>query len=327
MSNSITKKLRQQASLFVLGGLSAENKVQFEHQMASDPSLKSLVDELSVTLDISRIAGKKRPSQEFLQGQRNLLRHRIADLNSESRSTRLLRNTFSAISEGAGRLVSAKQPAWAIATYIMIAFIGGIVITRTGIPSSADNSTGTAEQFVMSNQANVNPVKISNTNDSSISFKLKNQPQVQLAGNVNNDEVKDMLYYSLLNDQNDGNRMKAVNLITEFDKDMVSMDVLIHSLLNEPNPGIRLKAIKSLKEYEPTNVLVQACTKVLLGDVNDAVRQEALNILSVWKKSDIVPVLQVVSGMDENERIRIESRRLLNQIQFSTENETIESNQ
>lgn len=323
MSDSINKHVRQQAALFVLGGLSQRDQIRFEQRIKTDPELKALIDELSSTLEISRVAGKKRPSPEFLQGQRNLLRHRITEHESRKKPARLAGSIFDSIATGSRRLLTARQPAWAIATYIMIAFIGGIIITRSGSTGALE----TAEQFVHQKIETGNPVKISYIEDSSVSFQVMDKPRIQLAGDTRDAEVRNMLYYSLLNDQNDGNRMKAINMIEDFDQDMVTMDVLIHALLNEPNPGIRLKTIRALKKYEPNAVLVQACTKVLLNDINDAVRQEALGILSTWNESDIIPVLQVVSGMDENEHIRSESRRILHQIQFSRENEIIEMNQ
>lgn len=327
MSDKISKNFRQQATLFVLGGLSQDEQNRFELEMNSNKELYNLVEELKGTLDISRVARKKRPSHEFLQGQRNLLRYRIEAHEASAKPARAVMDIFESITEIASRLVSVKQPAWAIATYVMIAFIGGIMVSRSGVSVDQQVNPSSTNDYVYQNIDAGNPVRISNVDDSSVSFTLKDQPQIQLAGNVEKSEVKDMLYYSLLNDQNDGNRMKAVNRIVDFDKDLVTMDVLIHSLLNEPNPGIRLKTVRALKEYEPNSKIVQACTKVLLGDVNDMVRQEALSILSTWNRTDIVPVLQVVSGMDQNENIRNESRKLLYRIQFSKENETIEISQ
>lgn len=325
MSDTIRKKTRQQATLFVLGSLSRDEQAKFEATMRTNKSLEDFVNELSATLDYSEVMRKKRPSLEFLQGQRNLLRHRIAEQESGKSPVQVLRNVISSIIEGTGRLLTSRQPAWAIAAYIIIAFFGGIMINRTGTTHESDVIPGSKEDFVMQTIDAGDPVRMSNADDSSVSFVVKDRPQIKLAGDVSNSDIKDMLYYSLLNDQNDGNRMKAINQIRNFEKDVVTMDVLIYSLLNERNPGIRLKAIKALKEFKPNTVLVQACTKVLLGDVNDKIRLEALSILSAWNQTDIVQVLQVVSGMDKNEHIRNESKRLLNKIQFSRENETIKA--
>ena len=87
--------------------------------------------------------------------------------------------------------------------------------------------------------------------------------------------------------------------------------VLVSALLTDSNPGIRLKSIRLLSTYEPEKVIQDACMKVLLEDENEAIRLSAMDIIEMVPNSSMIPALQVVSVLDENDFIRDRAQELL----------------
>jgi HEAT repeat protein len=76
-----------------------------------------------------------------------------------------------------------------------------------------------------------------------------------------------------------------------------------------------LKSIRLLGDFTLADTIIkQACMKALLDDKNNTIRMEALNILSKEPDDTLLPILQVVSQMDENEFVRSEAARLLQDI-------------
>jgi len=87
--------------------------------------------------------------------------------------------------------------------------------------------------------------------------------------------------------------------------------VLVSALLTDSNPGIRLKSIRLLSTYEPGKIIQDACMKVLLEDENEAVRLSAMDIMEMAPDVSMIPALQVVSVLDENDFIRDRAQELL----------------
>jgi hypothetical protein len=156
-----------------------------------------------------------------------------------------------------------------------------------------------------------------------ITFQLKAEDKFSYTGGVEDALVRDLLYYLLLNDNNPGRRLRSVKLMSEISTDNESKMVLVSALLTDQNPGVRLRAIRKLAKYPKDKTLTEACMKVLLEDKNSAVRMEALKILSQYPEEQFLPVLQVVSRLDENEFIRNEAARLLDQMEGTYELQSI----
>ena len=123
-----------------------------------------------------------------------------------------------------------------------------------------------------------------------------------------------MICYLLINSQNPGKRLQSVKHLKEIKPDIKITNALITTLLSDPNQGIRLKAIRILNTHPVDDTINQACMKVLLEDQNNTVRMEALKILSQDPGEDLLPILQVVSSLDDNEYIRNEAAQIMENI-------------
>ncbi|HDY76110.1 MAG TPA: HEAT repeat domain-containing protein, partial [Candidatus Marinimicrobia bacterium] len=121
-----------------------------------------------------------------------------------------------------------------------------------------------------------------------------------------------------------GKRLKAVRLLQESAPQIEAQAVLVSAMLTDTNPGIRLRSIKILKNYEISELIINACIKILLEDENEAVRQQALEIISNHPMEKSLPVLQIVSVMDENEYIKAQAAMTLQSFRESVDPDAIE---
>ena len=327
MPNSKSKKFDRLASLYVLNAMSKTDKENFENQLKTNQELRTLVRECKATMDSVKEAVQFKISTEYLHGQRNLLRGRIEQLE-KGRSARMV---FTELQEKASsvfsHLVFGRQPAWAIVTYVFIAFFIGRLVF---MPQQDSNDNRTAQQFdikelIQSGYLENVIIDINESAEAPIKFVTHGDQNINFSGGLKDTKVRQMLYFLLLNDENPGNRLKAVNLMRNISPDPESQMVLVSSLLSDPNSGVRLQSVKLLGRYRPNERLINACQKVLLEDENEAVRMEALHILAKEPTEALIPLLQVVSNMDENEYIRDESRRLLTDLRTPISIENIEA--
>ena len=117
----ITNRLKEQATLYAMDALSADERQVFEAKINSDASLNNYVRELNETLKLTSDSLTVNVSDEELHGQRNLLRARIRQLDSIKSPSPLLekfKNIFETV-------LSPRQPVWAVASYVIVAFVVG----------------------------------------------------------------------------------------------------------------------------------------------------------------------------------------------------------
>ena len=91
--------------------------------------------------------------------------------------------------------------------------------------------------------------------------------------------------------------------------------MLISSVLSESDYQVKLQSIKTLGNYQTNTEIVDACKRILLDERNSKVRLEALGILENSRSSDLIPLLEVVSKMDDDFSVRNKAGKLLNDLQ------------
>ncbi len=316
MSDSIPDQLREQAFEYVSGLLSPTEAKEFEEQLSGDHLLKKLVKEYQSTLNLSHDVFDFIPSDEELQSQRLQLRGRIDQINSQDNHVFRWRIISSKIKH----FLTSPQPAWAVISYMVIA-----VILSKMIPmgESKNHSINVAE-LLQSHE--LKKVKLVNSfqGDDRIHFALETGDDMDISGQLNDENIQQLLFYLLLNDKNPGKRLKAIRLLMDSAPQTEAQSVLVSALLTDSNPGVRLRSIEILRNYEPSELILEACIKVLLEDDNEAVRQYALEILSENPIEKALPVLQIVSVMDENEFIRAQATLTLHSFKESIEPDLLE---
>ncbi|MFH1852701.1 MAG: HEAT repeat domain-containing protein [Candidatus Neomarinimicrobiota bacterium] len=313
MPDTLSEKLRNQATLYTLDALTNGEREQFIKQLATNPELDALVRELQETLNLTRMATAIKPPEHVLQGQRNLLRGKIELLEAQAQQTSLRQRMANLWYNLSDRVYVPRQPVWAVATYVMLAFLIGRMAFPTVQTITTMAETPTQPdilQLLESGALSSADIDLQQFDPQSVSFNLKTKKDFNVEGGLNDEAIQQLLFYLLKNDSNPGKRMKAVNLISEARPVAEGKVVLISSLLTDPNPGVRLRAAKSLSTYESDKTLRDACVKVLFEDENEAVRMAVLGILGNNPTEDIVPALKIIAQMDKNEFIRDQARRV-----------------
>lgn len=320
----ISNKLKEQATLYTMETLSAEERQTFETKLNSDESLKKYVRELKDTLSLTSDSLTVNISDEELQGQRNLLRARVSQLESIKSPSPFLdkvRNIFETV-------LSPRQPAWAVASYVVVAFVIGRFLSVDPIEDiQPNNGFSSAAIMGLIQEGALSDVQFEKSEDDNIRLAVKTKKHVDVSGGTNDETIQQILYYLLLKDTNPGKRLKAVNLLENVPSHDIKKLVLVSSVLSETNVGVRLKALELLAKYETDKTIRDACLKILLEDENEAVRMGAPSILANSPSADIVPALRVVSLMDQNEYIRARAAEVMNDISYLAEDEAFEVKQ
>jgi len=319
----ISNKLKEQASLYTMNALSADERQAFETKINSEESLKNYVQELKETLELTSDTFNVNISDEELQGHRNLLRARISQIDSIKSPSPILdkfKNIFKTV-------LSPRQPVWAVASYVVIAFFAGRFLLNPVQDIQPDNGFSSAAIMGLIQEGALSDVQFGKSDDDNIRLAVETKKNVDVSGGTSDETIQQILFYLLLNDTNPGKRLKAVNLLESVPSHDNKKLVLISSVLSETNVGVRLKALEMLSRFETDKIIRDASLKILLEDENEAVRMGALSILANSPSADIVPALRVVSLMDQNEYIRARAVEVMDDISYLAEDEAFEVKQ
>jgi len=318
---NISKKLKEKATLYVMNAMADQERDLFESSMTTNDALKQYVDELTHTLSLTTHSFDYKPSEEELQGQRNLLRAKTVQLDNIQSNLPLLEKVSLAFET----VLSPRQPIWAVVTYVVIAFIAGRFLSVSPNPISSTNSRFSSAGILgLIQEGALSNVKFEKSEGSNIRLAVETKQNVDVSGGTNDEIIQQILYYLLLNDANPGKRLQAVILLETVPAHNNKKLVLISSVLSETNTGVRLRALDLLSQFETDKTIRDACLKILLEDQNEAVRMGALSILANSPSADIVPALRVVSLMDQNEYIRERAVEVMTDISYLAEDQALE---
>ncbi len=317
MPNKITEKQKKQASMYVCNALSITSKRKFEIELKTNSELFEFVKELKSTIETTRKIATLGPSDEFLQGSRNLLRNRIQIINNNTNSTVLL-NIIEKIKHGIVSIVKVRQPIWAVATYVIIGLLAGRLIFAPSGDKPIDISGQEKvdmNKLIQSGLLSDLKIDQSPLSPSSIKLVSHTDERFNVSGNVNDQNIRQILYYLLLNDENSDNRYKAGQLVSRITPDDEARLVLISSVLSESDQKIRLQSMETLTLYQSSPELINACKRILLDDHNHEMRIKSLDILDKNRSGDLIPLLEVVGKMDDNSKVRVKAQELLTELQ------------
>jgi len=317
MPNNLTEKQKKQASLYICNALSIAAKREFEKELKSNLTLKTYVDELSNTIETTREFSTLKPSDELLQGSRNILKGKLQQLENEKANGSVIQ-ILDRIKNGLTSIFKVRQPVWAVATYIIIGLVAGRLLLGPGGDKPLDlNGNGNLDINKIINSGLLSDLDIdqSTLSPSSVKFVSNVDDNFNLSGDVEDQDIRKILYYLLLNDENKDNRLEAGKLISKMAPNDETQMVLISSVLSESDYQVKLQSIRTLGNYQITTELIDACKRVLLDERNSKIRLEALDILENSTSSDLIPLLEVVSKMDDDYTIRNRAGKLLSDLQ------------
>ena len=318
MPNNISKQQKKQAALYICNALSITAKRKLEQELKSNSELLDYVNELKSSIETTREISTVGPSEEFLQGSRNLLRGKIQDLSNKKTPGMVLITIFDNIRNSVTSIAKTRQPVWAVATYVIIGLIAGRLLLTPGDNKPIDISGQEKvdmNKLIQSGVLSNLQIDQSTLSPSSIKLASHTDNRFNVSGNVNDKNIRQILYYLLLNDEDIDNRYQAGKQIKRITPNNESQMVLISSVLSETDQRVKMQSMETLAQYQYSTEIIDACKRVLLDDRNYEMRLESLNILEKNKSIDLIPLLEVVGKMDDNQKVRVKARELLVELQ------------
>ena len=318
MPNKITEKQKKQVSLYVCNALSISAKRKIELEMKTNTELSNYMNELKFTINTTRQISTIGPSEELLQGSRNLLHGKIQGINRENSSASFFSSILNNIKSGVSFIAKKQQPVWAVATYVIIGLLAGRLLLFPSADKPIDISGQEnidMNKLIQSGALSDLRIDQSTLSPSSIKLASHSDERFNVSGNVNDKNIRQILYYLLLNDDVIDNRFQAGKQIRKITPNNESRMVLISSILSEKDQKVKSQSMETLAQYQSSPELINACKRILLDDRNSDMRLEAIEILEKNKSSDLIPLLEVVSKMDDNSSVREKASELLEELQ------------
>jgi len=209
----------------------------------------------------------------------------------------------------------------ALASVILIlGFAGGVGTTykmygshpAANLPITATNTSTPPNEASIAGIDSVSPVP--GTDQVAIKYNTVTTQQYQ--GNLNDQQVQQLLLYAARNNYNSGVRVDSVDLLAQRSGDQQVRDALIYALQNDTNPGVRLKSLGALGNYVKTDTNVRdAVLRALVNDDNSGVRIEALRLIEPVKADGSVRgVLMALAAKDQSTYIKSQARTMLAQL-------------
>lgn len=326
MPNKISEQQKKQAALYICNALSITAKRKMEQELKTNSGLQDYINELKSAIETTRSISTIGPSKEFLQGSRNLLRGRIQVFNNKKSANSLL-SMLDKIKSGITLITKKRQPVWAVAVYILIGLIAGrLLLTPGGKPIDINGQeTLDMNQLIQSGVLSDLQIDQSTLSPSSIKLVSHTDERFNVSGNINDKNIRKILYYLLLNDDDINNRYEAGKQIKRITPDSESQMVLIASILSDTDQRVKLQSMKTLTNYQSSPDIINACKRILLDDPDYTMRLESLNILGENMSNDLIPLLEVVSKMDDDDSVRDKATELLTELQkpVSIENKEV----
>ncbi len=142
-------------------------------------------------------------------------------------------------------------------------------------------------------------------NSGIVEFTFDAVTPVHMRGTIDDPAVQKVLVSAVLNDDNPGVRLSAVNAFTAgppLKADSAVKAVMIRALESDPNIGVRKQALVALKSMPLDGDIKQAFLGTLRSDSNPGLRVAAINALD--------PVLSQPGAMDQSVREVLQQRAL-----------------
>ena len=164
--------------------------------------------------------------------------------------------------------------------------------------------------------------------DGEVEFTFDAVRTVTMKGSVNDDDIRKVMAYALLNEQNPGLRLRTVSALTPQSEepalpgkpDTEVKQSLIKILTGDSNPGIRKEALAALGKFPLDDEIRDVLLYVLKHDLNSGMRVAAINSFERIKSQksllddESLKTLNESTQKDENNYVRLLAKNVLEEI-------------
>jgi len=303
--------------LSLYGELSPEEQARFERHLEKCPECRATLDEAQGVQGLLRRRILKTPSEEVLLEARQELRRRLREERRRAMAQRWWEKLLG--------FFPSPSPALRLAGSVALLGIGVLVGRFLVAPKAEVTSKGpeavpaTEQTFAVEPRiTNVQVVSLDPATGQ-VEVHFHAQSDVLLRGTVDEEPIRRVLTYALMNEDHPGVRLKTVKALAGLGQalsrgpvDSEVMEALLYALERDNNAGVRLKAIKVLKSMPLNQRIKEVLIRVLVKDHNSAVRIEAIDALSQARDDeDVLPILQRAARDDTSAYVQYKASKAL----------------
>ncbi|MDP3148184.1 MAG: HEAT repeat domain-containing protein [Ignavibacteria bacterium] len=305
---------KKQLILYSYNELKKEERNEFERHLLGCGSCKNELEELKRVHHLIKVNLVEELDEDTLFESRQELLAEIRNLKRKKFTFQKIWELFTLPSPTNLKIAYsfAAVVLMLTASYFFYFNKAGNQLSSAGNIASADSKL-TNLQFINSNLEN-----------GEVEITYEQIVPVKLKGNVNDAEIQKVLAKSLIDNENPGIRLKAVNAIYSEKRSTASgvvKDALIKAMMYDNNPGVRKEAMNALCNIPFDEKISGAMIYVLQNDKNSGLRIQAINCLN--EKNDvkrlsgpnIKNVLKNRMQEDDNSYIKLRAKTMLTKLE------------
>ncbi len=307
---------RERVILLTYGELEPSELPDLEGHLRECQECRRLLAELEQMQDVLERSSPEPPEHLLWQSRERLkasLQRTVSGAGSDAigwseRLTALIRGSLAPV-----------QVVGALAMVCVGIMIGYLTFSPSG---AGEHQLAEFDPFVSGN-VKINSVSFQKADAASGEVELAFQASrpFKIRGDVEDPRIQRLLAYALINEQNPGIRLRAVNTIGARSivegTDLEIQAALIGALKTDSNPAVRQQALSALAKHPITPEIKEAVLGVLAYDENAKLRIEAINILEAAVtaghdiESDVIDALEDRIQKDDNNFIRLRAQAVL----------------
>lgn len=308
------ENFKKQLIIYGYNELKKEERNEFERHLLGCASCKNELEELKRIHQLVKVNLVEELDEDTLFESRQELLAEIRNLKRKKFTLQKVWEFFTLPSPANLRIAYSFATVVLMVTasyFFYFAKVGNQSASGSGIASNDSKLTNL--QFVNTDFEN-----------GEVEITYEQIVPVKLKGNVNDTEIQKVLAKSLIDNENPGIRLKAVNAIYSEKRSTSSgvvKEALIKAMMYDDNPGVRKEAMNALCNIPFDEKISDAMIYVLQNDKNSGLRVQAINCLdeknNVKRLSDpnIKNVLKNRMQEDDNSYIKLRAKTMLTKLE------------
>ena len=302
--------VKDNAFLYAYDELPDDQRIEFEQHVNRCANCAEEVKVLKGLRQVMSAAPVLEPSASFLAESRMKLQEQLELAQQERGWKRWFFDPFA--------MLKTMKFSPALASVILIFGFGlGMLATYRLIPRNGGGITPVAptekgQPQIQASIAGISEIK-QDPNSNRVSIKYDTlQPQT-VEGNINDEQIQQLLLYAARNNVNTGVRLNSIDVMAQKPEDQKVREALEASLRYDANPGVRLKALEALTPYVKGDATVRdVILEVLLHDNNPGVRSLAMQTLQPVRADSAVRMeLQYLADKDKDQAIKRQAHAMV----------------
>lgn len=314
------EKFTEDAFLYLLNELSAQDREEFENALMQDDRLKIEFEKIKTDRALFIQSKPEEINETMLNSARNNL---IRELRKEP-------NTSSLFSQMIDKLKIFFHQNYGLAYGGLVTFALGIGIGYMLLFSrSAQNSLtlDSPVEITTSDQTQQNNSGSTSQSGNEQILENKISESAINSNNLNSQKFREALIQALIGGSNPGIRIQSISKISDqvkeesFKLDTKIKQALLTALMKDENPAVRREALLALQRYPFDNQIRDALLHVLSTDKNSGLRVTAINALADWNQQHKIidevlkQALTKKAQADKNTFVQIRAASILKEVE------------